>query len=386
MRTFKHQGYFRFPWRDSQYFELLVNGDQYFPAMLRSIADAQHYIYLEMYLVHSGRIANSFIEHLIAARLRGVTVKVLLDHYGSHLLTEQDQARLTGNNIDLQFYNPLRYGSLRKNLFRDHRKLLLVDGKVAYTGGVGITDNFDPNSTPESFWHEAMVKIQGSCVQDWKTLFEANWHRHDNAYTSQRDKQHNTLGFQSPGRVVEGRTASSSGIIGSILMHLRDAREHIWLSSPYFVPSRSIIRTLIRQARQGVDVRLLLPGPNIDHPWARYMGHYYYERLLVNGVRIYEYQPRFTHMKLLYCDQWVSIGSTNLDRWNFRWNLEANQEIDDKEFAQTVRRSFKQDFADSSEIDPIEWRSRSWVARVKIEFWALISKSIAWLSGDKSNH
>lgn len=384
MQAFKHRGYFRFPWRDGQHFELLIDGNRFFSAMLQSINDADHYIYLEMYLVDSGKTADRFIDHLIEASQRGVSVKVLLDHYGSHALTDKDRQRMTANNISLQFYNPLRYGALRKNLFRDHRKLLLVDGKVAYTGGAGITDHFDPQSRPKDFWHEAMVKIQGNGVQDWKTLFESNWSRRDNSIQQQTEPPEQRSDFRSYGRLVEGRTVASSGIIGSILLHLRDARQHIWLSSPYFVPSRSIIRTLIRQARKGVDVRLLLPGPNIDHPWARYMGHYYYERLLVNGVRIFEYQPRFTHMKLLYCDQWVSIGSTNLDRWNFRWNLEANQEIEDNEFALSVRNCFVQDFENSQEIDPKVWRSRSWLTRLKIEFWTIVANILAWIStGDK---
>jgi phosphatidylserine/phosphatidylglycerophosphate/cardiolipin synthase-like enzyme len=382
MQTFKYRGYFRFPWRDEQHFDLLVDGGKYFPAMLQSIDDAQQYIYLEMYLIQSGQTASRFIDHLIQASQRGVAVKILLDHYGSYALTEKDRQRLSSNHISLQFYNPLRYGALRKNLFRDHRKLLLIDGILAYTGGAGITDNFDPRCRPDDYWHEAIVRIQGSCVQDWKLLFEANWGRHDHYIEPQLETVRQISDFESHGRVVEGRTIRSSGIIGSIIMHMRDARKHIWLSSPYFVPSRSIIRTLIRQARKGVDVRLLLPGPNIDHQWARHMGHYYYERLLVNGVRIFEYQPRFTHMKLLYCDQWVSIGSTNLDRWNFRWNLEANQEIDDPQFALDVHQTFEQDFEDSHEIDPLEWRSRSWITRLKIEFWTFIAKTIDWLSAD----
>jgi phosphatidylserine/phosphatidylglycerophosphate/cardiolipin synthase-like enzyme len=358
----------------------LIDGDEFFDEMLNSIHSAESFIYLEMYLVQSGHIANKFIDALITARNRGVIVKLLLDDYGARGFKRSDRNSLQAHNITICFYNPLRYGRLRKNLFRDHRKLLLVDGVIAYTGGAGITDDFDRNCNPQSYWHEAMIKISGDCVLDWKTLFEANWHRcSGELLQTPVDATDGALPGQL-GRVVEGRSITRSEVIRSFVTRIRGADKHIWLASAYFVPSRKIRGALLRQAADGVDVRLLLPGPIIDHPWARHMGRRYYDRLLSHGVRIFEYQPRFTHMKILLCDHWVSIGSSNFDRWNFKWSLEANQEVDDREFALIVQRQFEKDFSDCREIVLQDWLKRSWWTRLKIKYWAAVVSILSWLS------
>jgi len=380
MRLFKQRQQFIFPWRQGQSFDLLIDGDEFFDAMLDSIQGAQSFIYLEMYLFQSGHIANRFIDALIAASIRGVGVRMLLDDYGARGLSGPDRQRLQAANVTLCFYNPLHYGRLRKNLFRDHRKLLLVDSRIAYTGGAGITDEFDSNINPRHYWHEAMIRISGDCVLDWKTLFEANWLRCGGEMLQLPVHTRYLVTPGQSGRVVEGRSITHSEVIRSFVTRIRGARQRVWLASAYFVPSRKIRRALLRQADAGIDVRLLLPGPNIDHAWARHMGQRYYERLLRHGVRIFEYQPRFTHMKILLCDHWASIGSSNIDRWNFRWNLEANQEVDDREFALVVQQQFEKDFTDCHEIVLQDWLKRSWWTRLKIKCWAAVVSVLSWFS------
>jgi phosphatidylserine/phosphatidylglycerophosphate/cardiolipin synthase-like enzyme len=146
----------------------------------------------------------------------------------------------------------------------------------------------------------------------------------------------------------------------------------VWFSTAYFVPSRSVLRALQRAAARGVDVRLLLPGPYTDHPAVRHAGRRFYGRLLRHGVRIHEYQPRFLHAKSVLCDHWVSIGSSNLDRWNLRWNLEANQEVDDAGFAAQVQAMFERDFADSLEIRYPEWHRRGLRERLREHLWGRV--------------
>ena len=147
-----------------------------------------------------------------------------------------------------------------------------------------------------------------------------------------------------------------------------------------FVPLGRLLRALRLAARRGVDVRLLVPGPETDHPSIRYAGRRHFYPLLRAGVRIFEYQPRFLHAKVLLCDGWVSLGSSNVDRWNLRWNLEGNQEIEDSLFAHDVRELFENDLQDSTECVLQDWRSRSWVGRWQEWFWGHVEGLIEKLS------
>ncbi len=355
---------YRFPWRADNSFDLLVDGAAFFPRMLSAIGAARQYILLEMYLFESGRVAERFITALERAARRGVRILILLDDFGARRLSRSDRRRLTGENIALAFYNPLRYGKLRRNLFRDHRKLLIVDGAVGFAGGAGITDAFGQDGPLPAPWRETMVEIRGPVIADWQTLFTEVWNRHH--------PQPLELAMNTPAPIPEGQLGrvSHSGRIKvqevkrAAVKWIRSAEHRVWVATAYFIPSWKIRRALRRAVRQGADVRLLLPGPHTDHPGVRHAGRRFYSRLLRNGVRIFEYQPRFLHQKVLLCDQHVSIGSSNLDRWNLRWNLEANQDIDDQPFAERVAAMLERDFQDSHEIIYNEWRYRPWHRRL----------------------
>ncbi|WP_455210972.1 phospholipase D-like domain-containing protein, partial [Kaarinaea lacus] len=166
---------FNFPWREDNQFELLVDGECFFPAMLEAIHGSQQFLLLEMYLFESGNVANRFIDALVKAEKRGVAVYVLLDDFGARRLWKKDRVRLLQAGIHLSFYNPLHYGELRRNLFRDHRKLLICDYHVAFAGGVGITDEFDSQTIGKTAWHEVMIKIVGPNVSDWCEVFKTTW-------------------------------------------------------------------------------------------------------------------------------------------------------------------------------------------------------------------
>jgi len=357
-----------------------VDDQAFFDNMLNSIGTATDFIYLEMYLFESGEVSNRFIDAFVAATERNVSVYILLDDYGCQGLEQKDRQRLTDAGVQLCFYNPVHYGRLRRSLFRDHRKLLLIDGLVAYTGGVGITDEFDSVSHPRHYWHDAMVKVTGTCAGDWQALFEDSWGYWGEAMSRPVNKAGAPAQAEQRGRVVEGHSVTHSEVIRSFIHRIRNADRRVWLATAYFVPSRKFRSALRRQAEAGVDVRLLLPGPHSDHPWTRHMGRHFYDNLLRSGVRIFEYQPRFLHMKILLCDDWVSIGSSNVDRWNFRWNLEANQEIDDAGFATLVEQQFNEDFSDCDEILAGEWKHRSWWQRIVIWYWAQVVRFLSWMS------
>ncbi len=362
---------YRFPWREGNLYQLLVDGEHFFPRMLEAIEQARSHVLLEFYLFESGMVANRFIAAMVNACARGVQVYLLLDDFGAMKLQPHDRDRLEKGGVHLCFYNPLRYGGLRRNLFRDHRKLLLADGHTAFIGGAGITDEFAALPTQPYPWHETMVRITGPCVADWQEVFELNWNSWAN-HTLQLPAAAST--FQTggaPGRVTLN-SPSRMEIRRSLLIHVRNAKHRVWISTAYFIPSFKFRRALRHAVENGADVRLLLPGEHVDHPGVRHASRRYYHYLLRRGVRIFEYQPRFLHAKIILCDNWVSTGSSNLDRWNLRWSLEANQEIDDPAFTHQIEELFLSDFAQSQEIQFEAWRKRTLANLVREWFWGKV--------------
>ncbi len=369
---------YRFSWRGGNRFQLLVDGNAFFPHMLKVINEARYYIALEMYLVESGETLNQFIEALLSAADRGVKVFLLFDDFGARSLNKPDKQRLSHNNIQLHFYNPLHYGRLRRQLFRDHRKLLLVDNQYAYIGGAGICDQFSKGDHP---WHDLMLQLRGNCIHDWRTLFCDNWPGATSdleiiEHTPPPEMQE-TDGL---GRVTVSQMSNRQEIKRSLIKRLRNAEHWAWISTAYFVPSIKIRRALRRAARKGVDVRLILPGPHTDHPAVRHAGRRFYYSLLRHGVRIFEYQPRFNHCKAYLCDHWSSIGSSNLDRWNLIWNLEGNQEIEDQQFADALKNALIHDIEQCKEIKLENWRMRPWHRRLLEWFWGRVDIWLARVS------
>lgn len=367
---------YRFPLRYENQFELLVEGDCYFTRMLEAIAQARSFIFMEQYLVNSGDVTNQFIEQLLQSAKRGVKIFLLLDDFGSGGLSKKDRGRLGRAGIELCFFNPVHFKHFFNSLFRNHRKILVVDGELAFTGGAGLSDEFSQQTHGRLAWHDVMLAIRGPVVEDWCALFQQTWLNH----TGQQihcplPNAPSAVGLQT-GRVLAANPLHRQEINQALIKQLRRASKRAWITSPYFVPSRKIRRVLRQTAMRGVDVRLLLPGKHSDHPWISFAARRHYSRLLQSGVRIFEYQPRFTHAKIYLCDDWVSMGSSNLDRWNQRLNLDANQAIYDSSFAKVITEKFESDFADSQEIQLVEWQQRPWSVRLREH---LSGRLVTWL-------
>ena len=363
---------FQFPWRRGNHFELLVDGHAYFPCMLEAVDLARRHVLLEIYLFESGTVASRFIEALARAAARAVQVKVLVDDFGAARFANSDRERLTAAGVELVLYNPLHLRKWLGNMFRDHRKLLIVDGDVAFVSGTGISDEFDDPKNPARSWRETAVRVSGPVLIDWQALFMRAWNRHAPQALILPAPMPHMQAVDMSGRVAMSGSLVVQDIRRSLFRRVREARQRVWLTTAYFVPSRKLLHALKQAAGQGVDVRLLLPGPYTDHPAIRHAGRRFYSLLLRHGVRIFEYQPRFLHAKTLLCDQWVSTGSSNFDRWNFRWNLEANQEVDHPDFAASVHSMMETDFLESIEIDKGQWKRRRWTTRLREQLWGKV--------------
>lgn len=355
-----------YPVRSGNTFRLLAGADELIPAMLQAIGSARRYVLFEQYLVSSGEIAERFIIAFADCAQRGIPVYMLLDHFGSRKLMQSDRQRIRKAGVHLAFYNPACLTHFLRGLPRNHAKLLLIDGEIAYTGGAGITDNYRADGIHPA-WFDILVEMRGPILQDWQHMFERTWQRW--CGDMQLPPVHWPANEPS-GEPPDGNSAGQRGQLSlslrglkkfirkSLLFRIRHASNRIWLATAYWLPGRTILRALRAARRRDADVRLLLPGPINDHTTVYHAGRRYYHFLLRHGVRIFEYQPAFMHAKLYLCDRWVSLGSCNMDRWGLRWNLEANLESDDAALCTLVEARFEQAFAQSQEITLATWLQR----------------------------
>ncbi|WP_456269735.1 phospholipase D-like domain-containing protein [Kushneria sp. AK178] len=358
-------------WHNGNHFILLPAAERFVPALLEAIDQAEASILIELYIVEDGEMAERFFAALERAVARGVDVRLLIDACGSWSLSDRSKQRLVDAGVSLREFNALSLRHLGRFISRDHRKLIVLDGHTAFTGGFGVSDLFLDS------WFEVAVRITGPCVDDWIALFSRVWRsrRTQDFVTGARRRGGAAAVRPHPvrceghmvGRVVWGQGYRYQAIRRSLQHQIGTARERVWICTPYFVPTRTLRRQLRRAARRGVDVRLLLAARDHDHPSVRYAGQRFFTRLLRSGVRIFEFQPRFIHAKFSLCDEWSTTGSCNFDHWSLQWNLEANQEIDDPAFAGELEQLFEACFAQCHEISAAHWASRS--RRQRLREW-----------------
>ena len=363
-------------------FDLLVDGEECAQAILAAIDAAEHYILVEHYLVEPGYFSAALFRALHRAAERGVQVRVVLDHFGSLGVIGLVRELLDHPGIQVVWFNPIQMIKWVANLRRDHRKFIQIDQQAAFVGGFCITDRFwpGPNSLQReednaASWLDVAVRIQGPVLIHWREQFCCIWQRIAGEPLVLPGLFMDRCGSMT-GRAAWAEGHLHQGILREFLARARKAQERIYIATPYFAPSWRIRRMLMRAAQRGLDVRVLLPGPEMDHAGVRYAGWRYYKRLLRHGVRIYEFQPRFIHAKMIVCDDWCSIGSCNLDHWNQRWNLEGNQEIDDAGFARDVVALFQDCFELSEEQLLKDWLKPYWRRRWLAYFWGRVD---AWL-------
>jgi len=371
-----------FPGRGPHAYTLLVDGERFIPAMLKAIDGARNYVLLELYLANDGHCAQRFVDALCRTAQRGVGVYLLLDGYGATGLSSGQRQALGAAGVRLALYNPVELKRLRLSLWRDHRKLLLVDGELAFTGGMGLSDEFDPEARASMSWHEIMLAIRGPCVNDWQALFGRTWRRWSREALPEmiaappprppprptprpRPRPRRDESAHADGQVLGDHRQGGRAVMAAVISAINQSHSRVWLATGYFVPTLRLRRALVRAVRRGVDVRLLLPGPHSDHPAVWHAGRRFYGRLLRAGIGIYEYQPRFLHAKLVLCDNWASVGSSNLDHWTLRWNLEANQAVMSEVFARQLAEVFEKDFEQSTRWEAQHWRERGRWQRFK---------------------
>lgn len=342
-------------------FEALLNGDEIFPSMLESISGAKRSITFETYIYWSGSIGKKFADALAERSRAGVKVHVLLDWAGS---SKMDQAQLSemkqaGVQV-VRFHKPKWYNLARMNN-RTHRKVLVVDGRIGFTGGVGIADQWIGDAQDPQHWRDTHFRVSGPVVAQMQAVFLDNWIKATGEVLHGED-YFPALTPTGTGVAQMFSSSPSGGSESMQLMYLlaiTAAQHTIHLSSAYFVPDDLTLRTLTAAIERGVKVQIITPGEHIDVETVRRASRARWGGLLEAGAEIYEYQPTMYHCKVMIVDGlWVSVGSTNFDNRSFRINDEANLNIYDKDFAAKQIAHFQDDLARSRRISLAQWQQR----------------------------
>ena len=342
-------------------FQVLLNGDQIFPSMLAAIRGATSTITFESYIYWSGEIGKAFAEALAERARAGVKVHLLLDWLGSSKIDPQQLALMEEAGVEVRrFHEPAWYHLARMNN-RTHRKLLVVDGKLGFTGGVGIADEWSGHAQDPKHWRDTHFRAEGPVVAQMQSVFIDNWVKVTGKVLHGSDY----FPAIEPAGPSRGQVFSSSPEGGSESMHLMyllaitAATRSIDLSSAYFVPDELTRRALIAAAKRGVKVRIITPGEHMDAETVRRASRANWGDLLKAGIEIREYQPTMFHCKVLVVDGLlVSVGSTNFDSRSFSLNDEANLNILDADFARRQIDIFEADLAQSTEMSLARWVRR----------------------------
>jgi cardiolipin synthase len=346
---------------DGNRFTALLNGDAIFPAMLEAIRGAKQTITFETYIYWSGPIGEQFAQALAERARAGVKVHVLLDWVGSNKIPEDYLDRMRSAGVQIKKYHPPRWYTLNRLNNRTHRKLLVVDGRIGFTGGVGIAEKWTGNAQDPEHWRDSHFRVEGPAVAQMQAVFTDNWIKETGQVL------HGAAYFPALMPVGDGKAQifSSSPTGGSESMHLMyliaitAAQRSIQLANSYFVPDELTRQALIDALKRGVRVQIITPGEHIDTETVRRSSRGLWGEMLEAGAEIHEYQPTMFHCKVMIVDgTLVSVGSTNFDDRSFRQNDEANMNIYDTAFARSQAAVFEQDLGRSRRITLEQWRNR----------------------------
>ncbi|MDB4949363.1 MAG: cardiolipin synthase [Gemmatimonadetes bacterium] len=365
---------------------LLNNGVQIFPAMLDAIRNAKHSVNFMVYIWEPGRTGDAFMEAFCERAGAGVEVRVMLDAFGGFGAPGRTLKRLREAGVKVLWFRRFRFGKLTRFYRRNHRRAIVIDGVVAFTGGAAVADKWQGDADSPDHWRDLMVEVTGRPAAHMQSAFAQLWTsvcgevlagerffpRHPEDEEAPRAGDVEVFRHVN---VISSPADESHPLRKVFWMSFRCARERIWITTPYFVPDRETRRVIEDRARAGVDVRLLLPGRRTDAWPIRLASHSYYHELLAAGVRIYEYQPTMMHSKALVVDgAWSIIGSANLDVRSKELNQENVIGMLDRALGRQVEDTFRADLERCTEIRLEEWRRRGIVPRILERFFVLFAE------------
>ena len=353
----------------------LINGDAIFASMLQAIRGAQRTVLLETYIYWSGAIGDEFADALAERARNGVKVHVLLDWVGSAKIDSNITSRLRNAGVQVEQFHPLRWYNLGRMNNRTHRKLLIVDGAVGFTGGVGIAPEWTGNAQDPQHWRDSHYRVEGPVVAQMQSVMLDNWSKTTGKVLHGADyfPALKAAGSESAQMFSSSPSGGAESMLMMYLLAITAATRTIDISSAYFVPDEITRKALVQAVKRGVKVRIITPGEHMDVETVRRASRGLWGDLLAAGVEMYEYQPTMYHCKVMIVDGlMVSVGSTNLDVRSFRLNDEANLNIYDAAFANRQTRIFEDDLKKSKRITFEAWKARPLMDKVREHGWALL--------------
>jgi cardiolipin synthase len=341
--------------------DIYNNGDEIFPPMLEAITGARRTITFETFVYWSGDIGRRFADALCERAQAGVRVHVILDWFGTSKMDPQIIEDLRTAGAEVERYHPVRWYSVRRLNNRTHRKILVVDGRTGFTGGVGIADEWLGDARTANEWRDCHFRVLGPAVAQLQRAFMDNWLKthstvlHGEAYFPALEPAGGT-----PAQIFMSSAAEGSESARLMfLLSIASAADSIRIGTAYFVPDTLTVKALIEARRRGASVRIITPGKLIDKQIVRQASRSRWGDLLDAGVEIYEYQPTMYHCKLMIVDGvWVSVGSCNFDNRSFRLNDEANLNAYDADLAGRLAADFDADLTHCKRFTPEAWRAR----------------------------
>jgi len=354
--------------------QILTDGEQFYPAMLQAIDGAKSSINIEVYMARSGQVMNQFIEALTERARAGVVVTMTVDAIGSARLTRADWGRLEEAGCRVERYQPLTWYRLARLNNRTHRDLMIVDGRIAFLGGAGIADHWHRQYSDGPGWRDTMARVEGPVVAAIQGVYVENWLECCGEiivgaeFFPKLSPAGETVAFVVKSSPSDRATASR--VVYQML--IEGATREVRIATPYFLPDRTLRRAISDAARRGVRVTVVVPGPLTDQRWVRIASRRNYGELLAAGVRVFEYQPSMTHVKMLLIDEdWSVIGTTNIDNRSFEHNDEVNLALLDKGLVRRLLEDFERDMQASYEVTYEKWRARPW--------WESLMRPVVWI-------
>jgi cardiolipin synthase len=343
--------------------KLLLNGEEKFPEVLEALRNAKHHIHIEYYIYEQDEIGEQIQNILIQKANEGVQVRFIYDDFGSPHIRKKNAERMKKAGIEIYPFQKVLFYILANRLnFRNHRKIIVIDGQTAFTGGINVSDKYINNNSSKLFWRDTHLRIDGPGVFYLQYLFLTNWN-----FCSGKKLQLDKLHFLVPKGHKEdcflqvaasGPDSEQPSVLFSLLQAIYLAKKEILITTPYFVPGDSILEALRIAALSGLSVKLLVPGI-CDSKFVNAASKSYYKDLLCAGVEVYMYQKGFVHAKTLVADGNLSvIGTANMDYRSFELNFEVNVIVYDQMFSEKLRTVFFKDLKDAEKIDVDGWCKR----------------------------
>lgn len=349
--------------------ELINNGDESYPPIWKDLASAEHTITVQMYYSQPGAVADTMAKYLIDRANEKVRVLLLLDAFGSQPLKGEWVDNLRRNGVEVAWLRPLKWYTLHKATHRSHVRVIVVDGRVGYTGGFGLADYWLGDGRQDNQWRDSNVRFRGHAVAALQAAFAVGWAETTGELIT-GDLFFPRAAFREPGDVVAGlmHTVPSAGSTSAerfLALSIAGARKKLYIANSYFVPGESFMQLLLKAAKRGVDVRVLTVSNQTDIKSTWYAGRSYYEKLLEGGVRIYEYKPAMMHSKTIVVDDlWSAVGSMNFDNRSFTFNNESMLVALDKTIGAKMDSIFLEDLKYSDEIKLETFRKRPLSGRI----------------------